>query len=80
MSLLHRLEHIASRPSVDAVEQGITAVSAPVLGADGQPLAAISIVGPSFRLNGALLDRARHAVAGTAARLQVGQRAADDLR
>lgn len=77
-ALAGRVEPDGVAVRVDAVEQGITAVSAPVLGADGHPLAAISVVGPSFRLNGALLDRARSAVAGTAARLQVGSRPADD--
>jgi DNA-binding IclR family transcriptional regulator len=54
---------------VDAVEAGITAVSAPVRSADGRVVAAISIVGPSFRLQGEVLARTRRAVLGTAARL-----------
>ncbi len=41
----------------DAVESGVTAVSAPVIGADGRPIAAISVVGPSFRLTGDVLAR-----------------------
>lgn len=61
---------------VDAVERGITAVSAPVRGSEGAPIAAISVVGPSYRLHGALLDRARSAVAAAAARLQAGSSAA----
>lgn len=50
------------------LEPGITAVSAPVRSSDGI-VAAISVVGPSFRLTGAQLDAARIATAGTAAAL-----------
>ena len=53
----------------DAVESGITAVSAPVRGAGGEVIAAVSVVGPSFRLQGATLAAARVAVAAHAARL-----------
>ena len=53
----------------DAVESGITAVSAPVRDASGDVIAAISVVGPSFRLQGATLTATRTAVAGHAARL-----------
>lgn len=71
-ALAGRVEHDGVAVRVDAVERGITAVSAPVLGADGSPIAAISVVGPSFRLQGSLLDRARSAVAACAARVQAG--------
>ena len=54
---------------VDAVEAGITAVSAPVRSGDDRIVAAISVVGPSFRLQGEVLARTRRAVLGTAARL-----------
>lgn len=54
---------------VDAVEHGITAVSAPVRDASGLVIAAVSVVGPSFRLAGTELARARVAVAEHAARL-----------
>lgn len=54
---------------VDAVEDGITAVSAPVRGADGKVVAAISVVGPSFRLHGEALGRVRRAVATAVRRL-----------
>ena len=53
----------------DAVENGITAVSAPVRGAGGDVIAAMSVVGPSFRLQGPALVAARIAVAAHAARL-----------
>lgn len=53
----------------DAVESGITAVSAPVRDAHGEIVAAVSVVGPSFRLAGDALERARVAVAGHAAQL-----------
>ena len=51
---------------LDAVEEGITAVSAPVRGADGKVIAAVSVVGPSFRLHGAALTDAAAAVAASA--------------
>ena len=53
----------------DAVESGITAVSAPVRDGSGQVVAAISVVGPSFRLREAVLVAARVAVAAHAASL-----------
>ena len=54
---------------VDAVETGITAVSAPVRDATGAVVAAVSVIGPSFRLSGATLARARTAVSRSAHRL-----------
>jgi IclR family transcriptional regulator, acetate operon repressor len=53
----------------DAVETGITAVSAPVRDASGDVIAAISVVGPSFRLRGEALAATRLAVASHATRL-----------
>lgn len=53
----------------DAVESGITAVSAPVHDITGQVVAAVSVVGPSFRLSGPALVMARLAVAQHAATL-----------
>ncbi|MEY4173400.1 MAG: hypothetical protein RI900_565 [Actinomycetota bacterium] len=47
----------------DAVEPGVTAVSAPVHGVDGRIVAAISVVGPSFRLTGTALQHAQACVA-----------------
>lgn len=62
----------------DVVEEGITAVSAPVRDASGDVVAAMSVVGPSFRLTGAVLTAARRTVADHADRLsrQAGHRAA----
>jgi DNA-binding IclR family transcriptional regulator len=54
----------------DAVEAGVTAVAAPVRGMGGLIEAALSLVGPSFRLDGAALAAARRHVAGGAAALQ----------
>jgi DNA-binding IclR family transcriptional regulator len=51
---------------VDAVESGITAVSAPVRDGSGEVVAALSVVGPSFRLQGEVLVAARRAVADRA--------------
>lgn len=53
----------------DAVEEGITAVSAPVVGPGGQVVAALSVVGPSFRLRADSLATARALVAEEAAAL-----------
>ena len=53
----------------DAVEAGVTAVAAPVRGADGRAVAAVSVVGPSFRLQGPALAAARRAVAAGALRM-----------
>ncbi|MCB0998534.1 MAG: IclR family transcriptional regulator C-terminal domain-containing protein [Ilumatobacteraceae bacterium] len=53
----------------DAVENGITAVSAPVRGVHGEVVGAVSVVGPSFRLCGDTLVHAREEVAAHADRL-----------
>lgn len=53
---------------LDAVEAGVTAVSAPVCHS-GVPVAALSLVGPSFRLSGERLAAARRLVAEHAAAL-----------
>jgi urocanate hydratase len=55
----------------DAVEDGVTAVSAPVRGADDRVIGAISVVGPSFRLHGRSLLLARAAVAREAESLSL---------
>jgi IclR family transcriptional regulator, acetate operon repressor len=47
----------------DAVEDGVTAVSAPVRGHGNRIIGALSVVGPSFRLHGTALQLARAAVA-----------------
>ncbi len=47
----------------DAVEDGVTAVSAPVHDANGEVVAALSLVGPSFRLVDGALEIAKTAVA-----------------
>ncbi len=53
----------------DAVENGITAVSAPIRDTNGTVMAAISVVGPSFRLHGEALATTRTLVATHATRL-----------
>jgi IclR family transcriptional regulator, acetate operon repressor len=53
----------------DAVEPGVTAVAGPVRGAGGQIEAALSLVGPSFRLTGEALAAARRSIAEGASRL-----------
>jgi IclR family acetate operon transcriptional repressor len=53
----------------DAVESGITAVSAPIRDAAGAVIAAMSVVGPSFRLVDGALGAARGAVASHASQL-----------
>lgn len=54
---------------IDAVESGITAVSAPVRDATGAVIAAVSVIGPSFRLSGDALALTRVTVARSAAQL-----------
>jgi DNA-binding IclR family transcriptional regulator len=53
----------------DAVEHGVTAVASPIRSARGIE-AALSLVGPSFRLTGAALEAARHTIADGAARIE----------
>lgn len=55
---------------LDAVEPGITAVSAPVRDSSGKVVAAVSVVGPSFRLTGKSLTAARSAVAVCASSIE----------
>jgi DNA-binding IclR family transcriptional regulator len=55
---------------LDAVEPGITAVSAPVRDSDGKVVAAVSVVGPSFRLTGESLAAARAAVSNCASEVE----------
>jgi DNA-binding IclR family transcriptional regulator len=54
---------------VNAVEDGTTAVSAPVRDASGAIVAALSVVGPSYRFTGDVLETARVAVRREAAAL-----------
>jgi IclR family acetate operon transcriptional repressor len=55
---------------LDAVEPGITAISAPVRDADHRIIAAVSVVGPTFRLHGPALVAASRAVATCAAAVE----------
>ena len=50
-ALAGRVDDTGVAIRLDAVEDGITAISAPVRGADGTLMAAVSLVGPSFRLH-----------------------------
>ncbi len=61
-----RVDHDGVAVRADAVEPGVTAVSAPILDDSGHVVAAISVVGPSFRLRGAGLATARRQVAARA--------------
>ena len=56
---------------LDAVEPGITAVSAPVRDSSAKVVAAVSVVGPSFRLTGKQLVAARMAVAKCARSIEL---------
>lgn len=53
----------------DTVEEGVTGVSAPVRDSTGAVVAAISILGPTFRMRGDALGAATSAVVTGAARL-----------
>lgn len=55
---------------LDAVEPGITAISSPVRDSGGRVLAAVSVVGPSFRLQGEALAHAEAEVAQAAAAVE----------
>lgn len=66
-ALVGRLEPDGVAVKLDAVEDGTTAVSAPVRDATGEIIAAVSVVGPSFRLCDDTLHVARRAVAEQAA-------------
>ena len=55
---------------LDAVEPGVTAVAAPVADADGRIVAALTLVGPSFRLTGSALDEACEAIVVGVGRLE----------
>jgi len=62
-ALAGRVDADGTAVKLDAVEPGITAVSAPVRDQRGRTVAAISVVGPSFRLCQEALVEARAAVA-----------------
>jgi IclR family transcriptional regulator, acetate operon repressor len=53
----------------DAVEAGVTAIAAPVHGPSGAIVAALSVTGPTFRLDDAAIDRVTPALAGATAAL-----------
>lgn len=53
----------------DTVELGVTGVSAPVTGSAGTVVAAVSVIGPTFRIQGAALEHASGAVQAAADRL-----------
>ncbi len=53
---------------IGSTEEGITAVSAPVVTPGHQVVAALSILGPDFRLRGEALSRAKQSVADAASR------------
>ncbi len=55
---------------LDVVEPGITAVSCPVRDRSSKVVAAVSVVGPSFRLTGKSLGAARSAVAECATSIE----------
>lgn len=62
-ALAGKLDSAGVAVRLDAVEPGITAISAPVRDADHRIIAAVSVVGPSFRLQAATLASATRAVA-----------------
>jgi DNA-binding IclR family transcriptional regulator len=65
-ALAGRVESDGAVVRSDAVEDGVTAVSAPVRDMHGDVVAALSVVGPSFRLEGQALSDARVAVISAA--------------
>ncbi|MEE8600984.1 IclR family transcriptional regulator [Euzebya tangerina] len=59
----------ATEVAHDNVETGVTAVSSPVVDATAHAVAALSVLGPSFRLRDTTLQQTREAVADAAAEL-----------
>ena len=57
---------VPAHVNTGAAEPDVTAVSAPVHGRDGTVAAALSVIGPAHRLEGAPLDAASEAVAAAA--------------
>ncbi len=68
-ALAGEVDHDGVAVRLDAVERGVTAVSAPVTDGSGRIIAAMSIIGPSFRLHGERLVSARHLLADKVAQL-----------
>ncbi|MBI4934527.1 MAG: IclR family transcriptional regulator [Actinobacteria bacterium] len=68
-ALIGDVEADGTAVRTDAVEEGVTAVSAPVFGPNAHVIGAISVVGPSYRLVGPRLRSARAAVAEQATAL-----------
>lgn len=60
---------VPTHVNTGAAEPDVTAVSAPVYGRDGRVVAAVSVIGPAHRLEGARLSAATAAVAAEAAAL-----------
>lgn len=65
-ALAGRVDDDGVAARVAAVEDGTTAVSAPVRDASGAVIAALSVVGPSYRFEGVALRTARTVVAAEA--------------
>jgi DNA-binding IclR family transcriptional regulator len=61
----------------DAVEEGVTAIAVAVRGTQGKPIAALSVVGPSFRLLDELLADMRAHVSLAALQLSAAMGAPD---
>lgn len=68
-ALAGRVDADGAVARTDAVEPGVTAVSAPVRDHRGDIVAAVSVVGPTFRLEGRGLALARAAAVEAAERL-----------
>jgi DNA-binding IclR family transcriptional regulator len=64
---VERESDIPTHVNTGAAEPDVTAVSSPVYGRDGSVVAAISVLGPAHRLEGARLSAATAAVAAAAA-------------
>jgi IclR family transcriptional regulator, acetate operon repressor len=58
-SLLEELDAVAARGyavAIEELEEGLTAVAAPIHGPDGEVVASVSVSGPSYRLEPERLD------------------------
>lgn len=68
-ALALQLEPSGAASARDAVEPGVTAIAAPVVGAQHQILGAISVVGPSYRLDVDHIDEVTELVVQAASTL-----------
>ncbi len=68
------LDHVVRQGyavAVDELEDGLTAIAAPIRGGDASVIASVSVSGPSFRLSGSRIDSTAALVMETAAQISI---------